>query len=362
MTDWPTTDTLSMTSGYKRALGQEIEVAQLARAFLEHVDEGRTNDLPLLFRIRHVREALEKQIRRVHELERQSQSREPRPNLLCFVQPQQAVVDEDARQAVPNRAVQQDRGDRRVDTAREPTHDPPLAHLRPNPRDALLHKRRHRPIPTAAADVVGEVAKDRRARFGVGHLGMKEQRVESARRILHGRHGRVRGRGDHGESGRRVGDEIAVAGPDLERGRQPREQCRPRLDLHRRVAELATRGTADRAAEHVRHQLHAVANAERGDAKLEHRRVRPGRSGIPDRARSARKDDARGAPPRDVRRRRRRRQNFGIHRQFTQAPRNQLRVLRAKIEDKNRLMCHRGGNVEARARPTPVANVAIICV
>ena len=78
-----------------------------------------------------------------------------------------AVVDEDARQPVADRAVDEQRGDRRVHAARQPAA--PRARRRPGARMravALLDERRHRPVAAAAADAEREVAQDveRRAR------------------------------------------------------------------------------------------------------------------------------------------------------------------------------------------------------
>ena len=75
-------------------------------------------------------------------------------------EPQDAVVDEDAGQLVADRAVNDQRRDRRVDAAAQRADDAPAADLRANPRRRLLDKRRHRPVAGAAADAVREVAQD----------------------------------------------------------------------------------------------------------------------------------------------------------------------------------------------------------
>ena len=106
--------------------------------------------------------------------------------------------------------------------------------------------------------------------------GMEQQRVVAAfRRFHHGDRRVVAGRG-HRKSGRRGRDEVAVARPHLHLVGHALQH--PRGDggvaPHQRVAELAMRGAAQRAAEHVRHQLHAVADAERGHARGRARRDR----------------------------------------------------------------------------------------
>ena len=62
-----------------------------------------------------------------------------------------------------------------------------------------------------------------------------------------------------------------------------------------RVAELAVRGAADRAAEGAGQELHAVADAEHGQAAVEQAGVAPGRAGRRDAHRAAGQDDARPA-------------------------------------------------------------------
>ena len=51
-------------------------------------------------------------------------------------------------------------------------------------------------------------------------------------------------------------------------------------------------GTRERAAEHVRHQLHAVADAERRHAEVEHGAIDVRRAFLVDAARPAGQDDA----------------------------------------------------------------------
>ena len=125
------------------------------------------------------------------------------PDLRRLVQPQHAVVDEDAGQPIADRAVDEQRRDGRVDAAAQPADHPPVADLRADPRGRLLDERRHRPVAGAAADVVGEVAEDLEAALGVHDLGMEQQRVEPAIRRRHRRDRRVGARRGDREAGRR---------------------------------------------------------------------------------------------------------------------------------------------------------------
>ena len=126
---------------------------------------------------------IEEQIGRVDELERQLQPLEPRAHLRGFVEAQQAVVHEDARQPIADRLVQQHGRDRRVDAARQRRRRRvPSPTGRANPRDALVDERRHRPVAAAAADAEREVAQDVRAALGVHDFGMEQQRRRAAGR------------------------------------------------------------------------------------------------------------------------------------------------------------------------------------
>ena len=104
-------------------------------ALLEHVDERRADDLALLLGIGDAGEPLEEQLGRVDEVERQLQLLgEALADLVGLVVAQQAVVDEDARQPVADGAVDEHRGDRRVDAAGQrrtrPARRRPAARMR----------------------------------------------------------------------------------------------------------------------------------------------------------------------------------------------------------------------------------------
>ena len=97
----------------ERPLRQKIEAAKLVGARLEHVDEGRADDLPLLLGIGHAGEPLEERARRIDEVERQLHLlAEALDDLVRLVVAQQPVVHEDARQPIADRAMNEHRGDR----------------------------------------------------------------------------------------------------------------------------------------------------------------------------------------------------------------------------------------------------------
>jgi hypothetical protein len=90
--------------------------------------------------------------------------------------------------------------------------------------------------------------------------------------------------------------------------------------------------------QHVGHQLHAVADAERRQPKLQHLRVALGRIVIRHALRAAGQDDPdRPLGPNHVDRRVER-QDLRIDRQLTQPPGDELGELRAEVENENRLV------------------------
>ena len=81
-------------------------------------------------------------------------------DLLGLVLAEQPVVDEDARQLVADRLVDEQRGDGRVDAAGEPADHALGADLGADPLDLLLDHRGRRPGGRRARDVVEEALED----------------------------------------------------------------------------------------------------------------------------------------------------------------------------------------------------------
>ena len=106
--------------GVERALHEPAHVAELPRLLLEDADELAADDLPLLLRLLDAVEQLEEPLLRLDVDERDVEVLAERlDDLLRLVLAQQAVVDEDARELLADRLVHEQRGDRRVDAARQ---------------------------------------------------------------------------------------------------------------------------------------------------------------------------------------------------------------------------------------------------
>jgi hypothetical protein len=141
--------------------------------------------------------------------------------------------------------------------------------------------------------------------------------------------------GEYARAFRCRDDRVPVRHPDGLLGRGVREQ--PRLGhLHRGPPELGDAGAVDAAAELQRHELRAVTDAERRHAELEQRRIDArGVVGI-DGCRAAAEHERVRVPGPHRLRRDRVADEFGVDAALAYAPRDQLRVLAAEVENENR--------------------------
>ena len=135
----------------------------------------------------------------------------------AFVLAQQAVVDEDAGQLVADGAVDERRGDARIDAARQAEDDLLVADLRADARDGLGDVVAASPSRAVAP----QMPSTKRSRIaaplaGVGHLGVELHAVEAARLVGHAGDRAARRRGHQREARRQRRDLVAVAHPHLQ--------------------------------------------------------------------------------------------------------------------------------------------------
>lgn len=320
--------------GVDRALPEETAVFEPSRLVREDVDERLADRLALRLR-------LVEPLQRGVELLRGARDGEVEPqlrvehllHLLGLAPAQEPVVHEDAVEARPDRLVEEDGRDGRIDAAGEAQHDLVVADLSLQLLHRVLDPRRQLPVGVRAADVEDEVREDLVAVFGVDDLRVELDAEEAPRLVADCRVGAVRRGRAHLEARRDRRDAVAVAHPDGERVGEALEELVARLDRHLGLAVFAPLAGLHLAAQLLAHELHAVADAEDRHAEVEDRAVDAGRARLEDAVRPAREDDALrrvGLRPfrRDVER-----DDFGIDVLFADAPRDELRVLRAVVEN-----------------------------
>ena len=116
------------------------------------------------------------------------------------------------------------------------------------------------------------------------------------------------------------------------------------------VPVLALLAGTDFAAQLVGHVMQAVADAQHGQAEVQDLLFGDGRAGFVDGRRASGEDDAAGRVALDFFERGRAREDDGEDVLFADAARDELGVLRAEVEDDDRLgfhflMCQRTGEV-----------------
>ena len=270
--------------GIERSLREELDVAELLRLLVEHVDKGGADPLALFLGVGDAGELGQKQLAGVAMNQRDVVvAAEQVDDLFGLAGAQQAGIDKDAGQLVADRLVQQRRRDRGIDPARQAADDIAVADLVADAVERLGAEQRHRPIAAAAGDLVGEIAQQFRALRRVRDLGMKQHAVKAP--LVVGDRGKGRGvaGGDRAEAGRQRLDLVAVAHPHLGApalGPQPVEQQAVVENVDKGAAEFLMLAQRHAAAQLVAHRLHAVADAEHRHAELEHDRGRA-RRGCP---------------------------------------------------------------------------------
>ena len=200
--------------------------------------------------------------------------------------------------------------------------------------DGLLDDVEHRPGRPAACGAQ-EVLQQPHALIGVDDLGVKLHAVQAARRILE-RCDRSRGgRRRDGETIRRLHDRVSVRHPDLLIGRHLREQHAGSLNRQAGSPVLGDPGRLDATAQGTCHDLVAVADTEHRHPGGEQPGVDGRSTRRVDRFRPARQDDRLGLAGQQLLDRRRVRDDLGVDVAFTDATRDELRVLGAEVDDEN---------------------------
>lgn len=318
----------------ERALDEEFHVVQLVRFSLEGMDEFRADGLALRFRIGHALEEGHEMLRRVHVDEVHVEFvLEGVHHLFGFAQAEEAVVDEDARELVADGFMDKDCRHGGVHAAREGADDLVRPYLLADAFHGDVDVAAHGPAAFAAADGEEKILQHLGAFFGVDHFRMELDAVEAARFVGDGRGGReVRVAGE-AEARGHVRDGVAVAHPDGGLFGDAFEERAAAVPIENGVAVFVLVRTGDFPAELAAHELHAVADAQHGDTRLEDGFVHLRRAFRIDAGRTAGEDDAFWVVRQDLFRRLRVRKDLAVNAAFPDAPRDELRVLSAEVDD-----------------------------
>ncbi len=175
-------------------------------------------------------------------------------------------------------------------------------------------------------------------------LGVELDGVEAARRIGHGDDRRVLAPRGGAEAGGELRHLVAVAHPDrLARREAGEEKAGRLLNIDLGAPVLAAVRAAHLAAQDVRHELHAVADAEDRDAEVEELRRRRRRPRREDALRPAGEDDADRREAADLRERQVEGVDLAVDAALAHPPRDELRELAAVVEDEEGLVARPGG-------------------
>jgi hypothetical protein len=335
--------------GVQRPLDEELRallaLGELERLLLEDPDELRADDLALGLGLRDPAQLVEEAVLGVHRDERDLEVVAERAHdLLALVLAHHPVVDEDARELVADRAVDEQRRHGGVHAAREAADDllsPTCARMRSScssTMDAALHVRSQ--PQTSPRKVLRTSWPNGR----VDDLGVVLDAVDPALDRLERRHGRRGGGRERGEARRRREDRVAVRHPAGLLQREPGEQPPRIADAELGAPVLPDVGGLHPAPELPGDELHAVADAEHRDPELEQLGIEPGRAlGVHRRGAAGQDEPLRPAPadlvdPDVVG------QQLGEHAALAHPAGDELRVLAAEVQDHDLVQAPRRGD------------------
>jgi hypothetical protein len=323
--------------GIEGSLGEEFGVADFFHGVFEDFDEGASDDFAFAFGFGDAFEALEEEASGVFVVELDFEVlAEDFADDAGFAVAEDAVVDEDAGELVADGLMDEGGGDAGVDSAAEAEDDAFGADLLADFVDGVVDVVVHGPVAAAAADAVDEVADDFSAAGCVDDFGVELEAVEFLCAVFDGGVVGVFGDGDGFEAGGEFGEFVAVGVPDLEGFGQCEEEGAVGVgDFEGAFAVFAFFAAFDFAAEVMGEELEAVADAKDGDAEGED--VFVGQRGFVaiDAGGAAGEDDAVGLEGCNVLGGSVIGENGAVYVGFANTPRNDLRVLRTKIQNNN---------------------------
>lgn len=318
----------------ERALDEEFHVVQLVRFSLEGMDEFRADGLALRFRIGHAFQEGPEMFRSVHMDEVHMEFVAERfHDLFRFAEAEEPVIDKYAGQLIADGSVHENSRHRGIHAAGKRADDFMAAYLLTD----LLHRNvdvaAHGPAAFAPADPEEEILQHLRAFFRMDDFRMELYAVEAARFIGDRRGGRELRMAREAESRRHVGDGIAVAHPYRRFFGNALKERAAAVAEEQGVPVFVLVRAGHFPAEGAAHELHAVADAQHRHARIEYGRIHFRSPFRVHAGRAAGEDDAFWVVRQDLFRRLRVRKDLAVNAAFPDAPRDELRVLSAEVDD-----------------------------
>ena len=321
------------------ALGEEAVGASLAANFVpEGLIELGADDLPLFLRVGDALEAAQEMLLAVQA--DKFHIEEPGEGLLHkvpLVLAHQALIHKHTGQLISHGPGDEARRHGGIHAAGQAKDDLLVPDLLPEGGHGILDEGVHPPGALAMAYIVQEIPQDLLAVFTVGDLGMELDGIELLFGVFHGRHRADLGVGCDPEALGNRRNSIRMAHPDHALGGDTLQQAGVGgVQQEADFAVLAGFRSDDAAAAHPGGELGAVADAEDGDAQLQHLGVIVGRRHVIDAVGAAGEDDAAVAGGEDfLRGDAVIGLDFGVDVQVTNPAGNQLVVLAAEVQNED---------------------------
>ena len=285
--------------GVDGTLGKEGVLTALAANLVpEHLIELGADDFPLLLRVYHAFQALQEMLLAVDPDEVHiKKAGEGLFNKVALILAHEALIYEDTGQLIAHSPADEARGHGGVDTAGKAQNDLFIPDALSQGLDGIFNKGIHLPIALAHAHVIQEVPQHLVAELAVGDFRVVLHGVNARCLVFHGGDRAVIGAGGDFKALGQLLNAVCMAHPDNALGRHVPEQLGAGFfQIQADFAVLRGLGGDDGAAGHPCGELAAVANAQNGNAQLQHRGVIVGGGHIIDAIGAAGEDDALIAP------------------------------------------------------------------
>ena len=252
------------------SLPEEGEMPEAGGFFLENGDEFGADELPFAFGFGDALEAGKEPRGGIDPDEGDPEGQaEEFVHFLGFVLPQEAVVDEDAGEAVAEGFVEEEGGDAGIHAPGNPHQDGFVPHEGTDAGDLFFDVPRHRPRRLGPAEIEGETPQDVGPVDGMLDFGVELDAEPRFLAVLDGGGHPGIGEGDDLEPFGRLRDPIPMAHPDFldfgKAGQKPRIAQGPDG-----LPAVFPGGRGFHLAVAVfRHPLHPVTDPEDGDSEIE---------------------------------------------------------------------------------------------